>query len=66
MLGAFFDLAGEVDGGGDDEIGIGATNLDAREEALDVNLGGCYGLLSDLEAFTEATDFYLRKGKKLG
>jgi hypothetical protein len=50
VLGAFFELAGEVDGGGNDEVGVRSADFDSCVEALDVYLGCCYGLLADLEA----------------
>ena len=62
MLRTFLDLAGEVDGSGDDEVGVRSADLDADVEALDVDLGRCYGLLSYLEAFAKATNFW-REGR---
>lgn len=58
MLGALLDLAGEVEGGRDDEVGVRAPYLDVRVEALDVDLGRGDGLLADLEALAEAGEFW--------
>ena len=38
-------------------VGIGATDLDFGVEALDVDLGGGQGLLSDRQALADTVDF---------
>lgn len=38
-------------------VGIGAPDLDFGVEALDVDLGGGQGLLSNLQALADAVDF---------
>lgn len=58
MLRALLELAGEVERGGDDEVGVRAADLDVCVEALDVDLRGRDGLLPDLETLPQAGEFW--------
>ena len=56
VLGALLHLAGQIQGGGDDEVGVGPAYLDLAVEPLDVELGGGHGLLLAPEPLSEAVD----------
>lgn len=57
MLRTLLELAGEVERGGDDKVGVRAANFDVRVEALDVDLRGRDSLLADFETLAEAGKF---------
>ena len=56
MLRRLLHLAGQIQGGGDDEVGVGPAYLDLAVEPLDVELGGGHGLLLAPEPLSEAVD----------
>ena len=57
VLRAFFHLAGEVEGSGDDEVWVGTPDWNFEVVAFEVDLGRGEGLLADGEAFAEFDDF---------
>lgn len=65
VLRAFLHLAGQVEGRGKEEIGVGAADLDLCVESLDVDLSGGDGLLADGEALGEAVELWIAAGQSL-
>lgn len=57
MLGAFFHLACEVEGGREDQIWVRLSDLSLRIEALEIYLGGSNGLLTGGQALGQLDEF---------